>query len=158
MTISPPTGADISSEVLYTNEGGTALTRASGEPTWANSIDLELSRALTDNDDAKTLRLDMSFTFSGQSVHFRKDFSENFFHHLAVWTATSGKAIPTDCIFFANLRTRTSDTALSSINPRPWIVTRNSASNGNDIFRLQICDSSSQAAYTDIFATVSLIP
>ena len=162
MPISPPSDASVAvaepQEVLYTNEGGTALTKASGTSTWGNSLDFELSRALTDNDDGKTLRLDLSWTSSNLEHHFRVNLAETFFHHLEAWTATSGNALPSDFVTFVNIRTRSQDTTLNSTDNRLWIVARNRASNGNDIFRLQICDSSSQVAWTNVFATISLVP
>ena len=162
MTIQPPVGdggaAVVEQEVLYTNEGGTALTRPSSSPSWANDLQFELSRALTDNDDGKTLRLDMSFVASGTERHFRVDLAETFFHHLEAWTDNSSKALPADFVSFSNVRMRSGDTALNNIQARPWIVARNRASNGNDIFRLQLCDGNTQVVWTDIFVTISLVP
>ena len=165
-----------SKEVLYTNEGGTALTRAQAAATWANSFDIELSRVLTSEDDDKTLRLDMRWKWNDEQNHISEMFNTGFFRSFAAFTNTTGNATPTDYYTCANTRTRSIVGSLSAIAAAGvWVVARDEVaevdevtdtdgkvttaySAPKDVMRIRLADGSvSQAAYTDVYITISLM-
>lgn len=144
-------------ETLYTNEGGTAMTRAAGANTWANDLQFPFSRALVEADDDKELHFDLRFTANADERFISKRFSAAAFRAMGIHTDTTGSAQPDSHYMDVGYRTRSNDMAPAA--RMSWIA-RNRHTDGHDILRffLSLDGGNSQAALSGIFATIKLVP
>ena len=149
-------GNDVETLFENTDSGDTALTADLEDETWAdaNTLDINLGRALTEADDNKWLVLEASYLGSGTvRRHINETFAASAIRKLAENDATSGAALE-EGLPVAQIRT---DIVGHTYWTRVWLFTRARDADGNDVLKIFLSQNENDDI-TDFRGTIKLVP
>ena len=150
-------------ETLYTNVGGTALTRAAGATNWSHAFNLDLGRELVEADDDHDIRIRGYYTQSAVRGAFDMTVRCAEFRAWTQFTTATATAsgFPVGHIKFAISRGVAATPDLNSAWNRQGAIFRRGNSNGNHVLGIIIPAGDSNGGYRAIsncFVTVELVP
>ena len=150
-------------ETLYTNVGGTALTRTAGATNWSHAFNLDLGRELVEADDDHDIRIRGYYTQSAVRGAFDMTVRCAEFRAWTQFTTATATAsgFPVGHIKFAISRGVAATPDLNSAWNRQGAIFRRGNSNGNHVLGIIIPAGDSNGGYRAIsncFVTVELVP
>ena len=150
-------------EVLYDNRPSTetAFSLTAGTISWARTIDVELNRALTEDDDNKDLRIRFSYNqvSDGRTFDVMVD-AGDFRNWTAFTTSTGTSGLPDGNIKFPISRGVSGGGSVTGAWNRQAMIFRRGDSSGNTVIGIALPtgDGTSYAALSDMRGIVTLVP